>query len=1201
MERGNDMKEQISARQTVRLFCSSWFEQRDAALATEFLADDIQFIGTGEKEFALGKTDMANYVLTDIREIPEPFEMELTVIHEQVFNDAIYIMTAEFTLRNSVYAWRLHGFFALCRQSNRWLVCSLHFAEPGSSQRGGEHYPQTLVLENVMKQRQALLNDSLAGGMMGGYIEPGFPFYFINRRMLEYLGYDSEAEFISDIGGMITQCMHPDDRERVDHEVDVQIEEKGEYVVEYRMKKKDGTYIWVHDTGLKMTAENNKPAITSVCIDITAQKQAQEEVLHIYNNIPGAVFRCRFDADFSVIDANDGLFEFIGYSREEFSAMGNKMSSVIYPEDLSVMAQRLKVQLADGNTIQNENRLICKDGTVKWISIKAQLLTEEDNEKYFYCVFVDITEEKLLQQRERELYEKELEYFAELSSAGGSIQGRINVTKDKLESYAASSNIAIAHVGNTYEETVESISASAVDRDYGQKIRNTLSREKLLADHAAGKVDYHFDFLCRSEGGETFWGSMSFRSSLNPETGDVIVFFYMFDVTEQKLQEQLLNRITELDYDIIMEIDILQDSQRLFSFNSSQKNIFPCQDGFQQEIRVIADQFMDEPSKKEFLAKLDYGYMKKTLVKQDNYTFIVEMKDEFGMVHVKRFQIFYISQDLGRVCVTCNDATDVVRQEQKQKEELSAALVAAEQANAAKSDFLSRMSHEIRTPMNAIIGMSAIAARSIGDDEQVADCISKIGISSRFLLALINDILDMSRIESGKMLLKKEKIPVEEFLTGINSICYSQAAAKGVEYECIVDPVLDDYYIGDAMKLQQVLINILSNAIKFTKEGGKVTFSAAQQRKTKNDAVLRFIINDTGVGMSEGYLVHIFEPFSQESSGTTALYGGTGLGLAISKNIVDMMDGKITVRSIKGIGSEFTVDVKLGITEEEKLRHNQKKTNHNFSHLKTLVVDDDVAVCESTINTLQEIGIRAEWVDSGRKAIDRVKDLWEKSQYYDMILIDWKMPEMDGIETARRIRAIVGPEVTIIIMTAYDWISIENEAKLAGVNLLMSKPMFKSTLVSAFTRALGEQEEQAQQTEVINYDFTGNRVLLVEDNMINTEVAAMLLEDKGFVVDTAEHGLRAIELFSKSEPGYYNAILMDIRMPLMDGLTAANNIRHLSNVDAKTIPIIAMTANAFDDDIEKSKAAGMNAHLAKPIEPDRLYQTLYDFIYGKEV
>ena len=406
--------------------------------------------------------------------------------------------------------------------------------------------------------------------------------------------------------------------------------------------------------------------------------------------------------------------------------------------------------------------------------------------------------------------------------------------------------------------------------------------------------------------------------------------------------------------------------------------------------------------------------------------------------------------------------------------------------------------------------------------------------------------------------------------------------------------------MGDAMKLQQVLINILSNAIKFTNEGGKVTFSAAQHRKTKNDAVLRFIVNDTGVGMDESFLPHIFEPFAQESTGTTALYGGTGLGLAISKNIVDMMDGKITARSIRGIGSEFIVDVKLGITEEEKLRHNQKKIHYNFSHLKTLVVDDDVAVCESAVMTLEEIGIKAEWVDSGRKAIDRVKHLWGSSKYYEMILIDWKMPEMDGIETARRIREIVGPDVTIIIMTAYDWIAIEHEAKLAGVNLLMSKPMFKYSLISAFSRVLGEKEEKETSSATQDYDFTGKRVLLVEDNVINTEVAVMLLEDKGFMVETAENGLRAMEKFSKSEAGYYDAILMDIRMPLMDGLSASMNIRHLSNQDASSIPIIAMTANAFDDDIEKSKAAGMNAHLAKPIEPERLYQTLYDFIFGKE-
>ena len=259
-----------------------------------------------------------------------------------------------------------------------------------------------------------------------------------------------------------------------------------------------------------------------------------------------------------------------------------------------------------------------------------------------------------------------------------------------------------------------------------------------------------------------------------------------------------------------------------------------------------------------------------------------------------------------------------------------------------------------------------------------------------------------------------------------------------------------------------------------------------------------------------------------------------------------------------------------------------------------------MAVCESAVSTLREIGITAEWVDSGLKAIERVRQLWASGRYYDIILVDWKMPDIDGIETARRIREIAGPEVTIIIMTAYDWVAIEHEARRAGVNLLMSKPMFKSSLISAFSKALGEKEENHQEDKPAVFDFTGCRLLLVEDNAINTEVAVVLLEHRGFAVDTAENGLRAIEMFSKAEPGFYDAILMDIRMPLMDGLTAATNIRHMSNADARTIPIIAMTANAFDDDMEKSKAAGMNAHLAKPIEPERLYQVLYDFIMGRE-
>ena len=798
------------------------------------------------------------------------------------------------------------------------------------------------------------------------------------------------------------------------------------------------------------------------------------------------------------------------------------------------------------------------------------------------------------------LFEQELSYFAELSSEEGSVQGTLNITKNRLESYLPVTDVVTARVGDTYVQAIQNFADSAVDTMVGEEIRLALAREKVLADYGRGKTDYQCVFLRRRGGGGCFWGNTRMRTYLNPDSGDIVAFFYTTDVTEQKLREQLLHQIARLDYEMLTEVDIYHDTYRVISLEHEKEMTVRQKGNFQKAARELAERYVEEEVRKEYLEKLDYTYIKEQLEKTPVYSFVVEEHDSQGERRVKRLQLFYVEKAMGIVCIARSDVTDVVRKEQRQKEELASALVAAKQASAAKSDFLSRMSHEIRTPMNAIIGMSTIAAQSLGDDEQVADCIAKIGISSRFLLSLINDILEMSRIESGKMLLKNEKIPFGEFLCGINAICYAQAEAKGVDYECIIAPVVDDYYIGDAMKLQQVLINILSNAIKFTGESGKVTFSVEQRKRTKNDAMLRFVVNDTGVGMSEDFLPHIFEPFSQESTGTTALYGGTGLGLAISKSIVDLMDGRIVVHSIKGIGTEFTVDVKLGIAEEEKLRHRQKKQNYNFSHLKTLVVDDDVAVCESAMLTLREIGIEAEWVDSGRKAIERVSVLLQDGKYFDLILIDWKMPEMDGIETARRIRKAVGPDVTIIIMTAYDWASIEHEAKLAGVNLLMSKPMFKSALISAFSKALGEKEEQAQQPEVMDYDFSGKRVLLAEDNALNTEVAVMLLKNKGFAVETAENGLRAMEMFSKSEKGYYDAILMDIRMPLMDGLTAATSIRHLSNEDAAEIPIVAMTANAFDSDVEKSKAAGMNVHLAKPIDPEQMYRTLYDLIYRRE-
>lgn len=588
----------------------------------------------------------------------------------------------------------------------------------------------------------------------------------------------------------------------------------------------------------------------------------------------------------------------------------------------------------------------------------------------------------------------------------------------------------------------------------------------------------------------------------------------------------------------------------------------------------------------------------RNLKTQRVFSTMYSIYDDEHRVYRKRIQYAYLDEAAGQVVMTRTDVTDIMEEQKKQQDLLESALLAAKQASSAKTEFLSRMSHEIMTPMNAIIGMSAIAAQSIGNDEEIADCISKIGISSRFLLSLINDILDMSRIESGKMLLKNENIPFEEFVNGINTICFAQAQARNIYYECTVAPDVEECYVGDAMKLQQVVMNVLSNAIKFTPEGGRVSMNISQRKRIKDNAELRFVINDTGCGISEKFIPHIFEPFAQENTSTTSNYGGTGLGLAISKNIVDMMNGQINVRSIVGVGTEFTVDVNLGITDEARHKY-RERASYNFTELKALVVDDDVTVCEYTGIILKGMGVQFEWVDSGRKAIDKVTAKWKSKESFDLVLLDWKMPDMDGIETAREIRRIVGPDITIIIMTAYDWASIEHEAKLAGVNLLMSKPMFKSSLMSAFEKVFGDKKEGEHEDIVTNFDFTGKRVLLAEDHPLNVEVATKLLEHRGFAVEHAENGLRALEMFTTTPVGYYDAILMDIRMPQMDGLQAASNIRHCRKKDAKTVPIIAMTANAFEDDIEKSMAAGMNAHLAKPIEPDVLYSTLAQWIFRK--
>ncbi|MDD3336206.1 MAG: PAS domain-containing protein [Eubacteriales bacterium] len=1079
-------------------------------------------------------------------------------------------------------------------------------------------------------------------------------------------------------------------------------------------------YLKKHLQGIPYSIDwSGIPAYVVYVSDITQSKMAAQEITTIYNNIPVAVFRCRFDADWTVFSANDGLFRFLGYTRDEFAAMGNKMSAVIYPADLEIMTGVISKQLKAGKTTaENENRLICKDGTVKWISIKAQLLMDDSGQKYFYCVFVDISKQKRDELRRiaseknlsvavshmsvfyweiidfnkgiirfpqqlqdtfhvKEYYKNYPEYYlthgavapedhetyrmgveriyqgqtysqfdarittldrgfvwmrmritridepgmkpravctaeeiaeykdleqrvstvmkqnsiftwrydlkrqvlfpnlqdiwpqgwgvtrreckpAELANtlhpedfqpwldfheklkqgeSGTSLHIRIRsessnayrhilcrytlmTDRDGVPTYALGSCtditeqvrqqekydsavqgryqalsknvVLIGHCNITKDQLIEledktemnlqqrfGSNRNAFFAGLGTLIPNETERsefyaatlsEPLSADYALGITHHSATFFLpamHEKGHEPSWFALSIDTTEQPETGDLMGFLCVTDITESKQQEQMLETVVHRNYDYIAYVNLTEDRMTLYRHREMQKEDPTYRMGqtycLSAAMLDAAQRLVVPEDREMYLEKASLKKFENELLGSNSYEFSFHVLEN-GVCRSKRMCIDILDRASGTAVMTRTDVTEMLAQQEQQKNQLSKALQIAEAATQAKSEFLSRMSHEIRTPMNAIIGMTAIAKENRADYDQVGECLDKIDMSSHFLLTLINDILEMSRIESGRTEIKHSEFSFDFLIESIRTVVEPLALKSGLRYEFKNDAQTDSHYIGDVTRIQQVIVNLISNAIKFTKENGRVRFSVCKAGETEKRTNLQFIVEDTGIGMSEEFMQKMFKPFTQEDGSNTSEYGGSGLGLAISKSLIEAMDGTICVESYRGIGSTFTVQLPLG-------RIHQTAT-----------------------------------------------------------------------------------------------------AQMAA-----------------------EEKKADADLSILN----GRHVLMAEDHPLNVMVATKILQRKGVIVVAAENGQIAVEKFRASSVGFYDAILMDIRMPVMDGLDATCAIRGMDRPDAKRIPIIAMTANALDEDRKKTQEVGMNAHLAKPFEPVQLYQMLAEHITQK--
>lgn len=1049
--------------------------------------------------------------------------------------------------------------------------------------------------EALSTVQKAVSKNNAVGAIVGRYDEK-LTILSVSRYMLDNLGYDYD-EFMSFTKGSLKNIFYGQDRWILLGEHFEALHGMGEG----EMLTKDGTPVTVRMfKDDSVDKEGNKIWILSVRVD-----WEHENVTLINGAMKSGLwyFDCDKNGEIKEVHWSHAFRTILGYNDIiDFPNELDSWSELLHPADKEKTLRQLKGAIADKTNEKKYNveyRLRMLDGTYQWFRANAEIVRRTDGTaRRITGIFVNIDAEKraAMQQKKSEAFHNA---FTKINLC----EYYVNLEENTFESMKSQASLmAGLEINSTWDELVDSYIDNFVCSEDENRVKSFFDRK-----HIAGKLKKADSELnlecCIILNGEKRWVRNVVLRGDAEESRYAIIFIR--DITKAKLEAEvqkrmsadnkamghLLESVTHLvDHFAICD---LENDRYEYSMINIRTEYSPS-GNYMEFVKNITGRFKTLPPLEPMETLLSVENLRNNL-KNENaiYKFEYCSLEEDCYRSATFIPLEWKDGLLVKVLWVSMDSTQEKEQEIVARKALKDAYQAAERANRAKTEFLTNMSHDIRTPMNAIVGLTAIAGANIRSQEKTLECLGKITTASRHLLGLINEVLDMARIESGRVSLVEEEFNLSELVDNLVTLVKPSIDEHRHNFEVHVTNIEHEDVCGDTLRIQQVFTNLMSNAVKYTPDGGNIVFSIEEKTNGQSElGCYEFCIGDDGIGMDKEFQQVMFQPFTRADDKRTTKIQGTGLGMAITRNIVNMMNGDICVESAPNKGTKIKVTIFL------KLQDKGIDKISELLDLPVLVVDDDIITCESTVETLKEIGIIGEWVTTGEEAVERTFERHEKNEDYFAIIMDWKLPKMDGIEATRQIRRQVGNDVTIIVLTSYDYSEIEEEARAAGVDAFITKPLFRSRLAAALKRIVdGKPDKSAGEylNGIKNSDYSDKRILLVEDNDLNREIASEIIEMTGAKVEQAENGKEAIDKIETLPEEWYDLVFMDIQMPVMNGYETTAAIRTLPGRKGQ-LPIVAMTANAFAEDVQMAKNTGMNSHIAKPLDFNKLHRILREYL-----